>query len=104
MLEPSKDPILSQKNIEKWMIKQEKKLKSEEGRFKKYPRTIIMMFGLALVAALLMATIQQALFPPAPSPPVQMMTVFGFLDFMTKVEFPAIFWVAIFGFLWLTKW
>lgn len=93
-----------QDKIEKWMKAQEEKLKAEEGRLNRYPRTVIMLFLLAISAALFIATVVNAFAPQKQVEPAPKMTIFGFLEFLKTVEMPAIGWVFLFAFLWLTKW
>lgn len=93
-----------QERVEDWMEKQEKTLKSEEGRLKRYPRTFTMLFFLAVAVALFATVVIQVVFPPAPLPPVEKVTVVQAWDSLFTVQIPAVWWIVIFLFLWFTKW
>ena len=96
-----------QDKVEAWMNTQERNLKKEEGRWKRYPRTILMMFGLAIAFALLFAMVNQVFFPPPPPEPTlgtTQMTIMEFVDTMLTVQLPGFWWAVIFLFLWMTKW
>ena len=93
-----------QDKVEKWLCKQEGNLKKEEGRWKRYPRAITMVFFLGIELALFIGLIWLVLAPPTPVEPAQKMTVLGFFDFFMSIQLPAVYWSVIFLFLWMTKW
>jgi len=62
---------------------------------------LIIVSGIILC---LLAFINMAYFPPSPITSEPTMTIGGFIKWVFKLELQPVFWVALFLFLWMTKW